>query len=126
MCLAESYSALTAFGSSSTQNQQQNSDKQGSRRTRECKSDEECAAIQNTSCMSDPRDYKMRCLCRDSSAPINGACPNRPRAVGSPCKMDSECIDGSECKSMNITITSFKTCQCKDGYMSKDGYCSSK
>ncbi|KAK6639168.1 hypothetical protein RUM43_007438 [Polyplax serrata] len=38
--------------------------------------------------------------------------------------MDSECIDGSECKSMNITITSFKTCQCKDGYMSKDGYCS--
>ena len=47
-------------------------------------------------------------------------------AVGSPCKMDSECVDGSECKTMNITISSFKTCQCREGYMSRDGYCSSK
>ena len=36
-----------------------------------------CAAIQNTSCMADPKDEIMRCLCGDYSAPINGVCTNK-------------------------------------------------
>lgn len=37
----------------------------------------DCAGIQNTTCMSDPRDGRTRCLCGDYSAPINGVCTNK-------------------------------------------------
>jgi len=37
----------------------------------------DCAGIQNTTCMADPRDGRTRCLCGDHSPPINGACINK-------------------------------------------------
>lgn len=37
----------------------------------------DCAGIQNTSCMSDRRDGKTRCLCGDMSPPLNGVCSNK-------------------------------------------------
>nr|CAD7199043.1 unnamed protein product [Timema douglasi] len=49
---------------------------------RTCKSDDNCAGIANTTCMNDPRDNKMRCLCPDKAGPINGHCP--PKKKGKP------------------------------------------
>lgn len=46
-------------------------------KSRECKMDSECAGIQNTTCLADPRDGRTRCLCGDYSAPVNGLCPNK-------------------------------------------------
>lgn len=46
-------------------------------KSRECKMDSECAGIQNTTCLSDQRDGRTRCLCGDYSAPVNGLCPNK-------------------------------------------------
>nr|CAD7405281.1 unnamed protein product [Timema poppensis] len=46
---------------------------------RTCKSDDNCAGIANTTCMNDPRDNKMRCLCPDKAGPINGHCPPKKK-----------------------------------------------
>lgn len=46
-------------------------------KARECKLESDCAGIQNTTCMSDHRDGRTRCLCGDYSAPLNGACTNK-------------------------------------------------
>lgn len=43
---------------------------------RECTTHEECAAIENSSCVRDPDDYKMRCLCGNDNPPNNGLCPD--------------------------------------------------
>ena len=46
-------------------------------KARECKLESDCAGIQNTTCMADPRDGRTRCLCGDFSPPQNGACTNK-------------------------------------------------
>lgn len=47
-------------------------------KARECRVESDCAAIQNTTCTSDPRDTKtLRCLCGDYTAPVNGLCANK-------------------------------------------------
>ena len=46
-------------------------------KARECKLESDCAGIQNTTCMADPRDGRTRCLCGDFSPPLNGACTNK-------------------------------------------------
>jgi len=46
-------------------------------KARECRMESDCAGIQNTTCMADPRDGRTRCLCGDYSPPINGACINK-------------------------------------------------
>ncbi|XP_077259492.1 oogenesis-related protein sosie isoform X2 [Temnothorax americanus] len=50
-------------------------------KARECRMESDCAGIQNTTCMSDPRDGRTRCLCGDYSAPLNGACANKFKVV---------------------------------------------
>lgn len=37
---------------------------------------EDCGAIEKSSCVRDPDDYKMRCLCGNDSPPDNGLCPD--------------------------------------------------
>lgn len=43
---------------------------------RDCSTHDDCSAIDRTSCVKDPNDYKTRCLCGDDSPPMNGLCPD--------------------------------------------------
>ncbi|XP_076221403.1 oogenesis-related protein sosie isoform X2 [Nomia melanderi] len=109
--------ALTTFGKTNPQNQNQNPPPPPTPvgKARECKLDTDCAGIQNTTCLSDSRDGRTRCLCGDYSPPLNGACTNKFKALHAPCNEDSECIDGAHCIQRNNT-TSGKRCYCQDGY----------
>ncbi|KOX80942.1 hypothetical protein WN51_00860 [Melipona quadrifasciata] len=69
--------ALTTFGKTNPQNQNPPPSPTPVGKARECKLESECAAIQNTTCMADPRDGRTRCLCGDFSPPLNGACTNK-------------------------------------------------
>ncbi|XP_015438330.1 PREDICTED: uncharacterized protein LOC107193403 [Dufourea novaeangliae] len=109
--------ALTTFGKTNPQNQNQNPPPPPTPvgKARECKLESDCAGIQNTTCIADPRDGRTRCLCGDYSAPLNGACTNKFKALRTPCNEDSECVDGAHCVKYNTTITG-KRCYCQDGY----------
>lgn len=50
-------------------------------KARECKVEADCTAIQNTTCMVDPRDSRTRCLCGDYTAPINALCTNKYKGI---------------------------------------------
>lgn len=110
--------ALTTFGKTNPQNQNQNPPPPPTPggKARECKLEADCAGIQNTTCMADPRDGRTRCLCGDSSAPVNGACMNKFKALHSLCNDDSECMDGAHCIQRNTTTMSGKRCYCREGY----------
>lgn len=41
---------------------------------RECNTHDDCAAIERSSCVKDPDDLKLRCLCGDDTPPNNGLC----------------------------------------------------
>ncbi|XP_076751274.1 oogenesis-related protein sosie [Xylocopa sonorina] len=109
--------ALTTFGKIIPHNPNQNSPPPPTPvgKARECKIDSDCAGIQNTTCMSDARDGRTRCLCGDYSAPLNGACTNKFKALHTPCNDDSECIDGAHCVQRNTTMIG-KRCYCQEGY----------
>ncbi|XP_053983856.1 uncharacterized protein LOC128893129 [Hylaeus anthracinus] len=109
--------ALTTFGKTNPQNQNQNPPPPPTPvgKARECKLESDCAGIQNTTCVSDPRDGKTRCLCGDYSAPQNGACTNKFKALRTLCNDDSECVDGASC-TLLANSTSGKRCYCRDGY----------
>ncbi|XP_063992215.1 uncharacterized protein LOC135170377 isoform X1 [Diachasmimorpha longicaudata] len=85
-----------------------------------CKIEADCTGIGNTSCVSDPKDGKTKCLCSDLTAPYNGACLHKP--VHSPCKNDQECGPGAHCAQGNST-THGKTCQCQYGYYEENMRC---
>lgn len=106
--------ALTTFGKTNPQNQNPQPSPTPVGKARECKLESECAGIQNTTCMADPRDGRTRCLCGDFSPPLNGACTNKFKALHAPCNEDSECVDGAHCVQRNNT--SEKRCYCKEGY----------
>ncbi|XP_034194027.1 oogenesis-related protein sosie isoform X2 [Osmia lignaria lignaria] len=109
--------ALTTFGKTNPQTQNQNPPPPPTPvgKARECKLESECAGIQNTTCMADPRDGRTRCLCGDYSAPLNGACTNKYKALHTSCNEDSECIDGAHCVQRNATMSG-KRCYCQEGY----------
>lgn len=109
--------ALTTFGKTNTQNQNVNPPPPPTPigKARECKLESDCAGIQNTTCMADPRDGRMRCLCGDYSAPLNGVCINKLKGVRVPCNEDAECIEGARCIQRNST-TSGKRCYCQEPY----------
>ncbi|KOC63031.1 hypothetical protein WH47_04426 [Habropoda laboriosa] len=109
--------ALTTFGKTNPQNQNQNPPPPPTPvgKARECKLESDCAGIQNTTCIADARDGRTRCLCGDYSAPLNGACTNKFKALRSTCTDDSECIDGAHCIQRNTTISG-KRCYCQEGY----------
>ncbi|XP_017755895.1 PREDICTED: uncharacterized protein LOC108547754 isoform X2 [Eufriesea mexicana] len=110
--------ALTTFGKTNPQTQNQNPPPPPTPvgKARECKLESDCAGIQNTTCMADQRDGRTRCLCGDYSAPLNGACTNKFKALHTSCNDDSECIDGAHCIQRNTTTTSGKRCYCQEGY----------
>ncbi|CAK9806823.1 hypothetical protein ANTQUA_LOCUS5022 [Anthophora quadrimaculata] len=109
--------ALTTFGKTNPQNQNQNPPPPPTPvgKARECKLESDCAGIQNTTCIADPRDGRTRCLCGDYSAPLNGACTNKFKALHSPCIDDSECVEGAHCVQRNSTVSG-KRCYCQEGY----------
>nr|XP_033322923.1 uncharacterized protein LOC117218546 isoform X1 [Megalopta genalis] len=84
-------------------------------KARECKLESDCAGIQNTTCMADPRDGRTRCLCGDYSAPQNGACNNKYKALRAPCNEDTDCFEGAHCVQPNNSMSG-KRCYCQDGY----------
>ncbi|XP_033218858.1 uncharacterized protein LOC117174152 [Belonocnema kinseyi] len=115
--------ALTTFGKSNPQNQNQPTPPPTPvGKARECTSESNCAAIRNTSCMVDPKDSNTRCLCGDYSAPINGACTNKIQAVGAPCNLDSDCGEAAHCTYGNNTLPG-KRCYCKTGYYEENQMC---
>lgn len=109
--------ALTTFGKTNPQNQNQNPPPPPTPvgKARECKLESDCSGIQNTTCMADPRDGRTRCLCGDFSAPLNGACTNKYKAIRAPCNDDSECVEGAHCTHRNNTMSG-KRCYCHEGY----------
>lgn len=46
---------------------------------RECNTHADCSSLQFTSCVKDLDDDKLRCLCGDNKAPINGLCTANKR-----------------------------------------------
>ncbi|XP_012221560.2 uncharacterized protein sosie [Linepithema humile] len=109
--------ALTTFGKSNPQNQnpQNSPPPTPTGKSRECKMDSECAGIQNTTCIADPRDGRTRCLCGDYSVPVNGLCPNKFKALGSPCSDDTDCVLDAYCVQRNNTIG--RRCYCREGFV---------
>ncbi|KAF3424866.1 hypothetical protein E2986_12435 [Frieseomelitta varia] len=107
--------ALTTFGKTNPQNQNSPPPPTPVGKARECKLESDCAGIQNTTCMADPRDGRTRCLCGDFSPPLNGACTNKFKALHAPCNEDTECVDGAHCVQRNNTLPG-KRCYCKEGY----------
>ncbi|XP_012281547.1 uncharacterized protein LOC105700355 [Orussus abietinus] len=115
---------LTTFGKTNPQNQNQNPPPPPTPvgKARECRMESDCAGIQNTTCMSDPRDGRYRCLCGDYTAPINGVCNNKFKAIRAPCNEDSECSEGANCVQGNNTQG--KRCYCMEGYYEENLMCS--
>ncbi|XP_020293706.1 uncharacterized protein LOC109859655 [Pseudomyrmex gracilis] len=109
--------ALTTFGKSNQNNPPQNPPQPPTPvgKARECKMDNDCAGIQNTTCMSDRKDGKLRCLCGDYTAPLNGACANKYKAIHALCTNNDECILNAHCVQSNSTNKG-KRCYCKEGY----------
>ncbi|XP_012524585.1 uncharacterized protein LOC105830016 [Monomorium pharaonis] len=108
--------ALTTFGKSNPQNQNPNPPPPPTPtgKARECRVENDCAGIQNTTCMADPRDGRMRCLCGDYSAPLNGACTNKFKALHAFCNSDAECIEDAQCVQHNGTTG--RRCYCREGF----------
>ncbi|KYQ48254.1 hypothetical protein ALC60_12582 [Trachymyrmex zeteki] len=107
--------ALTTFGKSNPQNQNSNPPPPPTPtgKARECKTETDCGAILNTTCIADSRG-KTRCLCDDNSAPINGLCTNKFKALHRPCNSDSECIEDAHCVMHNSSMG--KRCYCQKGF----------
>ncbi|XP_063992216.1 uncharacterized protein LOC135170377 isoform X2 [Diachasmimorpha longicaudata] len=119
ICLPMSTTALTTFGKTNPQNQTPPPPIPVGV-AKSCKIEADCTGIGNTSCVSDPKDGKTKCLCSDLTAPYNGACLHKP--VHSPCKNDQECGPGAHCAQGNST-THGKTCQCQYGYYEENMRC---
>ncbi|XP_011143728.1 uncharacterized protein LOC105185723 [Harpegnathos saltator] len=108
--------ALVTFGKTNPQNQNQNPPPPPTPvgKARECKVHSDCIGIQNTSCISDHQDGRRRCLCGDYSAPLNGLCANKYKALHVSCNDNSECIEDAQCTVRNATLG--KRCYCEEGF----------
>lgn len=49
-------------------------------RGKECNTNTDCVGIQDTSCVKD-YDQKLRCLCGDYRAPVNGYCSTKDKGM---------------------------------------------
>ncbi|XP_014260528.1 uncharacterized protein LOC106673085 isoform X4 [Cimex lectularius] len=95
---------------------------------KECKSNQDCAHIIYSSCKTDDRDLRKRCICNDGSPIKNGQCVNRPRGLRETCKNDGECLEGGECKiNPNATTSASqrttKVCLCREGRIEQNNQC---
>lgn len=46
-------------------------------KAKDCSTHADCASIENTSCVKDPADARLRCLCGDNKPPVNGFCKSK-------------------------------------------------
>lgn len=46
-------------------------------KAKDCSSHADCVSIASTSCVKDPVDNRLRCLCGDNKPPINGLCKSQ-------------------------------------------------
>lgn len=106
--------ALTTFGKSNNQNSNPPPPPTPTGKARECRMESDCAGIQNTTCMADHRDGKTRCLCGDYSAPLNGACHIKFKALHAYCSSDDDCVIDAQCVQRNGTAG--KRCYCREGF----------
>ncbi|KAM7360716.1 oogenesis-related protein sosie [Cochliomyia hominivorax] len=94
---------------------------------RECNTHDDCAAIERSSCVKDPDDLQLRCLCGDDKPPNNGLCPEVLKGLRHKCVSSNDCEDGLVCQyeNSNRTIgvakfmsTKAKICLCdnENGY----------
>ncbi|XP_070137895.1 uncharacterized protein sosie isoform X3 [Drosophila bipectinata] len=72
---------------------------------RECSNHDDCTAIDRTSCVKDPNDYRFRCLCGDDSAPSAGNCPDVLKGLRHKCNSNNDCEDGMVCQYENSNRT---------------------
>ncbi|KPU79751.1 uncharacterized protein Dana_GF16994, isoform B [Drosophila ananassae] len=72
---------------------------------RECANHDDCTAIDRTSCVKDPNDYRFRCLCGDDSAPSGGNCPDVLKGLRHKCNSNNDCEDGMVCQYENSNRT---------------------
>ncbi|TMW42536.1 hypothetical protein DOY81_012384, partial [Sarcophaga bullata] len=94
---------------------------------RECNTHDDCAAIERSSCVKDPDDLKLRCLCGDDTPPNNGFVCRCAKRLRHKCVSSNDCEDGLVCQyeNSNRTIgvakfmsTKTKICLCdnENGY----------
>ncbi|XP_053669855.1 uncharacterized protein LOC128720218 [Anopheles nili] len=96
-----SSSALTTFGKSNTN--QQAPPTPPPVVAKGCSNHADCSTIQNTSCVVDPIDYQMRCLCGDFKAPVNGLCSAKYKGLRHLCAESAQCDYGMMCAIENVT-----------------------
>lgn len=70
---------------------------------RECNTHADCSSLQFTSCVKDLDDDKLRCLCGDNRAPINGLCTANRRSLRHMCVDTNQCEDEMVCAADNST-----------------------
>ncbi|XP_049536973.1 uncharacterized protein LOC125951891 [Anopheles darlingi] len=99
-----SSSALTTFGKSNTGNQQAPPTPPPVV-AKSCSGHGDCGTIQNTSCVLDPIDDRMRCLCGDFKAPVNGLCTAKYKGLRHLCMESAQCDYGMMCAIENTTKT---------------------
>uniref|UniRef100_A0A182JWL8 Uncharacterized protein n=1 Tax=Anopheles christyi TaxID=43041 RepID=A0A182JWL8_9DIPT len=96
-----SSSALTTFGKSNTN--QQAAPTPPPVVAKSCTNHGDCSTIQNTSCVLDPIDDRMRCLCGDFKAPVNGLCSAKYKGLRHLCGDSAQCDYGMMCAIENST-----------------------
>ncbi|XP_023169638.2 uncharacterized protein LOC111598569 [Drosophila hydei] len=72
---------------------------------RECNTNDDCSTTERTSCVKDPSDFKMRCLCGDDSPPSAGLCLDVLKGLRHRCHSNHECEDGMVCQFENNNRT---------------------
>lgn len=70
---------------------------------RECNTHSDCSSLQQTSCVKDTEDDKLRCLCGDNKAPDNGLCQKGVKGLRHMCMDNSQCDEDLICTQENVT-----------------------
>ncbi|CAD7085152.1 unnamed protein product [Hermetia illucens] len=96
-----SSTALTTFGKTSPNVQQPPTTPPV--KGRECNTHTDCSTLQSTSCVRDPNDSRLRCLCGDNTAPVNGQCFAKYKGLRHMCSNVNECDEGMICAIENAT-----------------------
>uniref|UniRef100_A0A336L3L3 CSON002765 protein n=1 Tax=Culicoides sonorensis TaxID=179676 RepID=A0A336L3L3_CULSO len=117
-----SSTALTTFGKT---NPNLNNPTPPPIRARECATHADCASLENTSCVRDPVDARLRCLCGDNKPPFNGLCKSKLKGLRHLCQELINCEDGMVCAVENATkpaafgakvqpVSQYKVCLCDE------------
>ncbi|XP_055375344.1 uncharacterized protein LOC129608058 [Condylostylus longicornis] len=126
-----SSTALTTFGKTNPNLQQPT--QPPAAKGRECNTHADCLTMEGTSCVKDLNDGKLRCVCGDNLAPVNGKCSANKKGLYHMCKQVFDCDEFMVCEEVKIPFnsnnaTTYKICRCdedNDHYENKeDNTCS--